>query len=284
MSCSDCNTKCKHCYISYRGNFSDDDLYYTVCNLSKNGYNIFINGTEPLIHPGFLKSLNFIGQTHVLTNGLVFKNNLRYLDEVKSFGIDTLNISYHFDLHKQISTVPEDYLLELWKEIRLRNMNFTINCTISTLNYDKILDYCQKANKYGAKRIRFTNLLSIGMAKSLDSDLLLNSAQINKVLEDIAKARIIYSTDELYIERCGSFGPNERTKRFKCTAGIERVIMSPNKKIYPCIFTIQEGAEIGYYESGKIFLRNDYKNDGTKCFAVNSLNNITISQKEKVVL
>ena len=30
MTCSDCNTKCKHCYISYNGNFNANELYNAV--------------------------------------------------------------------------------------------------------------------------------------------------------------------------------------------------------------------------------------------------------------
>lgn len=35
MTCSDCNTRCKHCYISYKGNFDDEKLYQICNDLSK---------------------------------------------------------------------------------------------------------------------------------------------------------------------------------------------------------------------------------------------------------
>ena len=33
MTCSKCNTKCKHCYINYSGDFDPDELYNIVKNL-----------------------------------------------------------------------------------------------------------------------------------------------------------------------------------------------------------------------------------------------------------
>lgn len=30
MTCSKCNTKCKHCYINYSGDFDPDELYNIV--------------------------------------------------------------------------------------------------------------------------------------------------------------------------------------------------------------------------------------------------------------
>ena len=30
MSCSDCNVKCKHCYVSFKGNFTREKLLEVV--------------------------------------------------------------------------------------------------------------------------------------------------------------------------------------------------------------------------------------------------------------
>ena len=62
MSCSDCNTKCKHCYISYKGNFSGEELYSLAKQLMTKHERIVINGTEPLIHPEFYDTYKLIYQ------------------------------------------------------------------------------------------------------------------------------------------------------------------------------------------------------------------------------
>ena len=44
MACSDCNAKCEHCYISYTGNFTGDELF-KLCNDLKEKHKIIINDT-----------------------------------------------------------------------------------------------------------------------------------------------------------------------------------------------------------------------------------------------
>lgn len=36
MSCSKCNMKCKHCYVTYKGNFDPNELIIMCDNLIKN--------------------------------------------------------------------------------------------------------------------------------------------------------------------------------------------------------------------------------------------------------
>ena len=236
MSCSDCNTKCRHCNISYKGRFTADDLFKIASNLMHSGYNISINGTESLMYKEYLKIYKLIGQDNALTNGLVFENNYDYLDEIKLYGISVLNVSYHFDLHSKISTVPKDFLMKLWKEILYRDMRFTINCTISSKNMYKIQQYCEEALSFGAYRIRFTNLLNQGAARCLDRELMLSNSQIDYVINSIDSARSSFLKKDLYIERCGGFGPNPKTKKFYCPAGTDRVFLTPDRKVYPCVF------------------------------------------------
>lgn len=55
MSCTSCNAKCEHCYISYNGNLNGNEFYDMVEKL-KDRYEIYINGSEPLINREYLKS------------------------------------------------------------------------------------------------------------------------------------------------------------------------------------------------------------------------------------
>ena len=45
MANSDCNAKCKHCYINYKGNFEGQDLRNLVAELQKR-YDVSINGSD----------------------------------------------------------------------------------------------------------------------------------------------------------------------------------------------------------------------------------------------
>lgn len=274
MCCSDCNVQCRHCYLSFDGNFSGEELYCCAKQLTETGYHVNLNGSEVLLHEEYLLTFAMLGQFRAMTNGLVFKNNFSYLDKLRNYGIDTYNISYHFDLHDMISPVPKEYLKQLFKEITVRNLKFTLNCTISTINKNNITDYCREAYALGATRIRFTNLLNQGAATELERELFLNDAQIAEVLETVHECRLQYDKDTFYIERCGSFGASIDEDKFCCPAGNNSVFITPDKKVYPCAFLAKPDNEIGYYKDGQIFIRDDFKNDQTTCLARSRLNGI----------
>ena len=154
MTCSKCNTKCKHCYINYSGDFDPDELYNIVKNLKKK-YEVKLNGTEPLLNEDYLKSFKIADEDIILTNGLVFKNNLELVDKIKEAGIKRICISYHFSLHEYISSIKKDYLEEIIPQIRNKGIDVELMCTISKLNYKNIDEFCKKAIELGANYIYF---------------------------------------------------------------------------------------------------------------------------------
>ena len=267
MSCSNCNTKCKHCYISYKGSFSSDDLLEIV-KILKNKYEIKINGTEPLITPEYLKSFKEANEDKVLTNGLVFKDNYDYLDDVRNAGIKRVCISYHFELHDLISMVDKEYLRNLFPIVRKHGLNLEIMTTISSINCNKVLEYCKKAIELGANYIHFTNYMLQGNAKNMDDKLVLSEEQRKEFFRQIMLARELYSKDELYITRCGTFDKNpfkEDGENFRCMAYNEMVVLTPELKVYPCNFQASPGNEIGYYKNGKIFIKDGLKFNSKEC-------------------
>lgn len=164
MSCSDCNVNCSHCYISYTGNFSAEDLKNTVLLLSER-YDVRINGAEPLIHPDYLDSYAAIRQYGPLTNRLVFRDNYNYLDDIKNAGMKEIHISYHFDFHDKVSIVSKSYLEELFKEISRRGLDLILMCTLTKENYKSLDLYCSEAVRFGAKKLNSQILYGKEMLK-----------------------------------------------------------------------------------------------------------------------
>lgn len=274
LTCSNCNVNCKHCYISFNGNFSKEKLDEIVDKLSQK-FEVIINGSEPLLHREYLDCFKKTKQELVLTNGLVFKDNYDYIDELKNYGITRIGISYHFDFHDDVSPVKKEYLDKLFKIIIDKGLDVQIMTTITSQNYRKIEEYCKYCEDMGIRFIRFTNLIVQGRASELDKKLIMSYDDLNEFFSIIDKMRTIYSKEKLKIMRCGSFGKNENSeKEFICGGGINSVVLTPNLNVYPCLFFSKPGNEIGYYEDGNIYINNQFSQEQNDCTAIKVLNRI----------
>lgn len=274
LTCSNCNINCKHCYISFKGNFSEEKLIEVVDSLTDD-FEIRINGTEPLLHREYLQCLKKAKQSMILTNGLVFKDNYDYIDELKQYNIDTIGISYHFDFHDDISVVSKKYLEKLFSEIISRGMDVQIMATITSKNYDKVIEYCKYCENLGIRKIRFTNFMLQGNATLLEKSLILTDDERQKYFKYIDDARNIYPKELLRIQRCGSFGRNiDAKKEFDCGGGYDSVVLTPDLKAYPCLFLSKPGNEIGFYENGKIYISDDFVPNKNDCSAILKLNRV----------
>ena len=262
MTCSRCNTKCKHCYINYSGEMDAEELYNLVKKL-KEKYEVRLNGTEPLLNEEYLKSFAISDEDLALTNGLVFKDNLELVDKIKLAGIKRICISYHFSLHEFISSVKKEYLDEIIPKIRDKGIDVELMCTISKLNYNKIGEFCEKTVKLGANYIYFIEY----MDKNKIDGLLLSEDERYDFFREINEARNKYDKDTLMVTRSGNFGRDsyKYDKNFDCPAYNNFVVMTPDYKIYPCNFLISKEDEIGYYQDGRIYVVDEYNCNSNEC-------------------
>lgn len=274
MCCSCCNLNCEHCYISYEGNRTPDDLLDIVRNL-KDKYEIALNGAEVLTNTGYLKSYQELGQKYILSNGLALSMNPKIVDTLLEHGIESISISYHFGIHDQISLISSKELEEVFKALKERGFNFRLMTTITTKNYHMIEEMCDKAHELGAKGIYFTNFMLQGNALNIeDENLILNKEQINSFFKQLMKCRDKYSKDELLIERDAGFGKNNLSTHdnFNCPSVCNLIVLTPDNNIYPCIFLAKPGNEIGIYKDGKIYIDEKLLSEvsrynGETCFA-----------------
>lgn len=262
MTCSKCNTKCKHCYINYSGDFDPDELYNLVEQL-KNKYEVKLNGTEPLLNEKYLKSFAIADEDIILTNGLVFKDNLELVDKIKEAGIKRICISYHFFLHEHISSIKKEYLDDIIPKIREKGIDVELMCTISKLNYNRIDEICEKTINLKANYIYFIEY----MDKNKIDGLTLNEEEKKEFFKELNEARDKYDKDVLMVTRCGNFNRDsyKYDKNFNCPAYSNMVVMTPDYKIYPCNFLISKEEEIGYYKDGKIYVVDDYECNSNEC-------------------
>ena len=275
MACSSCNIKkCEHCYISYEGDRKPEELKDLASMLTDN-YEVYINGAEVLVDKEYFNSYQVVSQNWMLTNGFEIYRNPDILDYLKSRGIEIVEMSYHFGIQDKISKINNAMLEKNIEHLKNKGMKFKLLVTISTDNYNMIDQMCEKAISLGAYGIEFTNFLNQGNAKNMDSSNLLNSSQINEFFDQLLAVRKKYSKDQLIIDRSGLFGRNNNNSNchFNCPAGKDMVVITPDNKVYSCLFSAKPGLEIGELVDGKIMLNDTIKNDGSLCLAHEMCNN-----------
>ncbi|MDO5569371.1 MAG: radical SAM protein [bacterium] len=267
MSCSVCNTKCKHCYVSYKGNIDSKDLY-DMCLKLKSKYQLNINGTEILLQ-NYYDSLKLINQYRILTNGIAITNNPKILTKLQDAGVNMIAMSYHFGIHDKVSDVKQCLIENNIKLIQKKGMNVELMCTITQKNYNLVLDICEKALKLNVHKLRFINYLKTGNALTITDNNVLTDEQKKEFFRQLTIARNIYAKEDLLIKRCGTFGKDFSNSKcnFICPAGQDEIVIAPNLKVYPCIFLVKEGYEIGEYINGHIYLNKIIIHDGNLCLA-----------------
>ena len=270
MACSKCNINCKHCYISYKGNRTPEELMELVTKF-KDKYKVEINGAEILTDLKYIESYPIVGQDFIMTNGVAISKNPSILDYLKEKGIRQVFMSYHLGIHGDISPVEVEDLEKNINNILSRNLKLKLYVTVTQKNYMYIHDIVTKAKEYGAMSVRFTNYIKQGNAENLSDDNILSEEQAKEFIKMVQQERSLYDQNDMDIERCGTFG-NCGTKKFKCYAVNNNIVLTPDNNIYPCIFLAKPGYEVGYYDGDKLKLFEECKNDGSECIARNYCN------------
>ena len=270
MACSQCNINCKHCYISYKGNRTPEELKELVTKF-KDKHKVEINGAEVLTNLRYIESYPIVHQDFIMTNGVAIAHNPSILDYLKENGIRQIFMSFHLGIHEDISPVDVEMLENNINNILSRGLKLKLYVTVTQKNYKYIHEIVQKAIAYGAISVRFTNYIRQGNAQNLSDENILSPEQANEFIQLVEQERSLYDQSFMDIERCGSFG-NCGTKKFKCYAVNNNVVLTPDNNVYPCIFLAKPGYEIGYYDGNKIQLFDECRNDGSECIARNYCN------------
>lgn len=272
MTCSNCNTKCRHCYISYSGNFKGSELF-SLCKKLMKRYRVLLNGTEILLHPEYFNSLQLVGQNFLLTNGIELARNPKIIKRISTLGIKYIGTSYHMGIHNDISNVKQTMVENNIKKLLEYGIGTDLRVTITSKNYRLIKQMCEKAVSLNASGIKFTNYMQMGAALNLERENILLDEEISTFFKLLAEVRTIYPKEKLLIRRCGSFGDDCSNCKFNCTAGKDSVVVTPDLRVYPCFFLAKEGMEIGRVENGRILINRIIEHDGKKCLAREVNNN-----------
>lgn len=276
MLCSQCNNNCKHCYVKYDGMFTDEQLAKFMPTLTKN-YIVLLNGTEPILFPEYFKYFKMANEHRILTNGIEILRNPNVMNQLLENEINEVWLSYHFGIQDDLSSISILQLNNVVDMLKQNGFIIKLLCSLSTHNYNNITDFCNNAIELGVNKIKFTNFISQGHAKdNFINQEFLNQDQINQVLGEIDSLRLIIPKDKLVIQRCGTFGPNPNKNNFSCLAGNDMIVLTPNKKIYSCVFDISSESCIGYMDDNNnlIIQKNNMYRDKSYCKVLKKYNGV----------
>ena len=266
MACSKCNVACTHCYIGYTGNRTPDELE-ELCKYYSNKYNIVrIDGAEPLVDLGYLKSYKIVGQDWIMTNGLRIYREPEVIDLLKENGIKTVFMSYHFGIQDSLNGINNEMLNKVIRMIREKGLRVVLMTTITNKNAHEALNICDQAHDLGASGIEFNKIFIQGRAKNL-SNIGLSKDDYDSFFKGIKEARDKYDINDLEVRRSGTFGCDTvyEPNRFKCSAGVKKVCITPDNHVYGCTCICKPGYEVGEIHDGEIYLYSDFVNDRTWC-------------------
>lgn len=253
-----CNLKCKHCYLGKLDGFElpfekADEIADTIIN--SNVMEVTISGGECLTYKGIEKIIkkfliNGI-KVDVFTNALLLKNVLDKID------LDILNKS------ALLFYVSVDGLKSSHEQIRgkntfdktIENIKYAIekdypvvtNTVINKINYCDIMDMIVLLKQMGVKDVQLSNLIVQGSADNSMKISLSEQTALKEKINDLYKEHpefgyIYYSEvpDSDGVRKVYSLSNGKKdfigNDNWKCTAGVARVTIDSNGKVYCCPF------------------------------------------------
>ena len=112
-----------------------------------------------------------------------------------------------------------------------------------------------------------TNKIFIqGRAKNL-SNIGLVKEDYDSFFTQLKQARDKYDINDFEVRRSGTFGCDTVNKpnNFRCSAGVKKVCITPDDKVYGCTCICKPGYEVGEIIDGEIYIYSDFENDRTWC-------------------
>lgn len=253
-----CNLKCKHCYLGKLDGFElpfekADEIADTIIN--SNVMEVTISGGECLTYKGIekiIKKLLINGiKVDVFTNALLLKNVLDKIDSDilnKSALLFYVSVDGLKSSHEQIRGKNTfDKTIENIKYAIEKGYPVVTNTVINKINYCDIMDMIVLLKQMGVKDVQLSNLIVQGSADNSMKISLSEQMALKEKINDLYKEHpefgyIYYSEvpDSDGVRKVYSLSNGKKdfigNDNWKCTAGVARVTIDSNGKVYCCPF------------------------------------------------
>lgn len=253
-----CNLKCKHCYLGKLDGFElpfekANEIADTIIN--SNVMEVTISGGECLTYKGIEKIIkkfliNGI-KVDVFTNALLLKNVLDKIDSDilnKSALLFYVSVDGLKSSHEQIRGKNTfDKTIENIKYAIEKGYPIVTNTVINKINYCDIMDMIVLLKQMGVKDVQLSNLIVQGSADNSMKISLSEQMALKEKINDLYKEHpefgyIYYSEvpDSDGVRKVYSLSNGKKdflgNDNWKCTAGVARVTIDSNGKVYCCPF------------------------------------------------
>ena len=253
-----CNLKCKHCYLGKLDGFElpfekADEIADRIIN--SNVMEVTISGGECLTYKGIEKIIkkfliNGI-KVDVFTNALLLKNVLDKIDSDilnKSALLFYVSVDGLKSSHEQIRGKNTfDKTIENIKYAIEKGYPVVTNTVINKINYCDIMDMIVLLKQMGVKDVQLSNLIVQGSADNSMKISLSEQMALKEKINDLYKEHpefgyIYYSEvpDSDGVRKVYSLSNGKKdfigNDNWKCTAGVARVTIDSNGKVYCCPF------------------------------------------------
>lgn len=253
-----CNLKCKHCYLGKLDGFElpfekADEIVDTIIN--SNVMEVTISGGECLTYKGIEKIIKKILingiKVDVFTNALLLKNVLDKIDSDilnKSALLFYVSVDGLKSSHEQIRGKNTfDKTIENIKYAIEKGYPVVTNTVINKINYCDIMDMIVLLKQMGVKDVQLSNLIVQGSADNSMKISLSEQMALKEKINDLYKEHpefgyIYYSEvpDSDGVRKVYSLSNGKKdfigNDNWKCTAGVARVTIDSNGKVYCCPF------------------------------------------------
>ncbi len=175
-------------------------------------------------------------------------------------------MSYHFEIQDSLNGITNNMLNTVIQLLRSKGIRVVLMTTITNQNAKDTLKICDNAYNLGASGIEFNKIFIQGRAKNL-VNIGLDKNDYDSFFTQLQLARDKYDINELEVRRSGTFGCDtvNTPNRFQCSAGVKKVCITPDNKVYGCTCICKPGYEIGEIIDGDIYLYSDFENDRSWC-------------------
>lgn len=266
MAMSECPNNCEHCFINYKGHIDFYELEQILNNYTKIHKEVILNGTELLMNDKYLELCSKYNQDFIYTNGKLLTKEKREI--LKQYGIKRISISLHYGIQEQISKSNLIDISQIIMDTVSDGFSVRVLCTISKDNYKLIPTIAEYVKSLGATSLKFINMMKEGKAESFE-DVFLNEEELIEFFNILETTRKKYDKSDFYITRNGGFGNDENRKNnFKCVAGKDIVVITPEHKVYPCNFLIYEDYCIGHWDETGIYIDKEIEHSKKECLAL----------------